>query len=625
MKRFAWVLVLALAWGLRPPKASAVIEVIPTLGQVIRDATHIVVLEVEKVSVEKRVIIYKKLADLKGTHPTERVHHQISNGLSPRDPKIILDWATPGKIAVWFHNGTVSQTCIGQYWYESYALKEAPWWAMVRGTGYFCSVYFGSADKLRRAVTDMLQDKEVIVTMSSADGQMEYYRGAELKNYFRAGQFNVYRLRASLKLAGNYMPLMVAGKLDVKRGAAGPEDLPRLFEALKHPDPRVRAEAADDLWLTEPNPKDAVGPLTAALGDPELEVRLSAARALARSDPAGKAGLSVLSEALKEKSGSLRRRAVETLGSLGKGARTAVPDLVAALLDPDASVRWSAADALGQIGPEAKAAVPALVETLRDPYLRGVAVEALGEIGPEARSAAPAILAALRDEDPAVSRMAAIALLQVGAEQKAAARVIVERIKNTQEHVSIGPKLRNHGALGIDSERNVESEYDFFSLCRYFSRSNAALSAVAEVLVEVTTNAREDLAFRRRCAFWLPHLSAHAPKPALASLRETLGDMDELIRTSAAGTLLALQPDLEQTMPDLADVLLKKAQVEGKYTGLLKRIKAPRDYENPQIRLFCDRGFSEHSLLADQKDLRRCRWVYVYPCWYVWAPAGEGK
>ena len=72
MKRFVWV--LALAWWLWPPAASAVIEVIPTLGQVINDATHIVVLEVEKVSLEKRVIIYKKLADLKGKHPTERVH-----------------------------------------------------------------------------------------------------------------------------------------------------------------------------------------------------------------------------------------------------------------------------------------------------------------------------------------------------------------------------------------------------------------------------------------------------------------------------------------------------------------------------------------------------------------------
>src|SRR5436190_41663 len=127
MKRLLWVPVLALF--LSPPAASAVIEVIPTLGQVINDATNIVVLEVEKVSLEKKVIIYKKLADLKGRYPIERVHHQIAGGLSPREPKMILDWAAPGKTAVWFHDGKVGQTCIGNYWYETYALPESPWWS----------------------------------------------------------------------------------------------------------------------------------------------------------------------------------------------------------------------------------------------------------------------------------------------------------------------------------------------------------------------------------------------------------------------------------------------------------------------------------------------------------------
>jgi hypothetical protein len=43
--------------------------VVPTLGRVVNQSTSIVVLQVDKVSREKRVVIYKKVGDLKGKDP----------------------------------------------------------------------------------------------------------------------------------------------------------------------------------------------------------------------------------------------------------------------------------------------------------------------------------------------------------------------------------------------------------------------------------------------------------------------------------------------------------------------------------------------------------------------------
>src|SRR5437763_10269604 len=126
------------AWGY--------IDASPTLGKVIKDSTNIVVLRVEKVSRGKRIIIYEKVADLKGRHPTDRVKHHITDGWHPGEAKLILDWAEPGKVAVCFHNGRVSETCIGSYWYECSAHQE-PWWRMTGGQARLAYAYFGPAEK----------------------------------------------------------------------------------------------------------------------------------------------------------------------------------------------------------------------------------------------------------------------------------------------------------------------------------------------------------------------------------------------------------------------------------------------------------------------------------------------
>lgn len=115
--------------------ARAYLDAAPTLGRVLNEATHIVVLQVDKVSPEKRAIIFKKVADLKGVTP-EQLKHQITDGGHAREPRLILDWAEDaqdsGEVAICFHNGKAARICLGRYWYECHA-GEAPWWHMTRG------------------------------------------------------------------------------------------------------------------------------------------------------------------------------------------------------------------------------------------------------------------------------------------------------------------------------------------------------------------------------------------------------------------------------------------------------------------------------------------------------------
>src|SRR5262249_45123089 len=73
--------------------AWAYIAAMPTLGKIITGSSHIVVLQVDKVNREKQVVIFKKVADLKGKSSTEVVKHKLTDGSHPRQSRTILDWA----------------------------------------------------------------------------------------------------------------------------------------------------------------------------------------------------------------------------------------------------------------------------------------------------------------------------------------------------------------------------------------------------------------------------------------------------------------------------------------------------------------------------------------------------
>ena len=109
--------VVLLGWFSKPAKAY--VEAPMTLGDVIRQSTNIMQMQVLKVDREKNLIIYKKLQDIKGKHPSDEIKHNIGRGgLRAGEWEEIMKWAEVGKQATFFHNGGASETYISATWYR---------------------------------------------------------------------------------------------------------------------------------------------------------------------------------------------------------------------------------------------------------------------------------------------------------------------------------------------------------------------------------------------------------------------------------------------------------------------------------------------------------------------------
>lgn len=172
---------------LRP--ALAYVEIAYTLGRVVQESTSISVLRIEKVDKERNLILFRKVQDLKGTLAGETTKHNIGRGgFHEREWKAIMDWAEPGKTAVFFNNGGASETCIANYWYQAYNGGE--WWNMSHGEPYMLRSYAGSPDKLVSIVQSMLAGQEVVVPCM-VDGD---------KNALQLRNGKIQRLKASLRV-----------------------------------------------------------------------------------------------------------------------------------------------------------------------------------------------------------------------------------------------------------------------------------------------------------------------------------------------------------------------------------------------------------------------------------------
>jgi HEAT repeat protein len=518
MIRSLWTPIILL--GLATP-ARTYIDASPTLARVVKDSTNIVVLRVEKVSKDKGIIIFTKVEDLKGNHPTDQIKHRITEGWHPSESKLILDWAEPGQIAICFHNGKSAVTCIGNYWYGA-SIAEPPWWTMSCGEARLAYAYVGSAQKLREHLMAMLDGKEVVITVvqfNNADRKTVYKQRdiADFKNVFRGRDCPICRIKASLK-----MPDSPAEVKPIGPGAGGPEDVPPLIESLKSKDGPRRAEAAGDLGMIGPAAKGAIPALLQALKDTEGMVRVKAAEGVARIDAKNPAAIPPLVEALKDESGKVRRVAADALGGIGPEAKSAVPPLVAALKDDDLSVRWAAAEALGDIGPEARAAILALIEGLKDEHVRIAAAEALGGIGPDAKAAIPSLDAALKDKKPEMRRAAAWWLLQINPDNDERATAAVS--------VLIGG-LEDH-YLTLELLRRVSAVYN----------KTAGVHALTKLLKRENVNTR-----------WMAAriLGENGPgaKAAISALIETLKDKERPPRIWTAIALGAMGREAKAAIP----------------------------------------------------------------------------
>ena len=189
--RRTWVLGLAIVTGFLCPArpALAYVEIAYSLGRVILESTSISILRIEKVDKERNLILFRKVQDLKGALAGETTKHNIARaGFHEREWKAIMDWAEPGKTAIFFNNGGASETCIGNYWYQAYNGGE--WWNMSHGEPYMLRSYAGSPEKLAPIVQAMIAGQEVVVPCM-VDGD---------KNALQLRTAKIQRIKASMRI-----------------------------------------------------------------------------------------------------------------------------------------------------------------------------------------------------------------------------------------------------------------------------------------------------------------------------------------------------------------------------------------------------------------------------------------
>jgi hypothetical protein len=219
-------------WLDRP--ARAYVEAPHSLGQVISLSTNILLMKVEQVDKTKNLIVYRKVRDLKGKHNGDLIRHNIGRGgFNPREWQYTMDWAEVGKTAVFFHNGSASETCIGTYWYQAY--PGGDWWNLSHGEPYLLRSYSGNVEKLAAAVTDIVAGREVVVPCM-VDGN---------KDDLHLRRARVQRVKASLKLDYNPKRDFVGWGGEDFRRLRGMPGFSR-YSALTRVDPEAQAISSVD-------------------------------------------------------------------------------------------------------------------------------------------------------------------------------------------------------------------------------------------------------------------------------------------------------------------------------------------------------------------------------------------
>jgi hypothetical protein len=227
--------VLLTWWGATP--SQAYVEAPYTLGRVCHESSNIMIVRVERVDKQANVIVYRKVQDLKGKHPTDVIQHNIGRGgFNPREWQYPMEWAEVGKTAIFFHNGGASETCIGTYWYQAYGGGQN--WGLSHGEPFLLRSFSGKPEKLAAAVTAIVAGQEVVVTCM-VDGN---------KDDLHLRRAKIQRLRNSLKLL-DYNPkrdFVGWGGMEDFRWLYGMPGFTR-YSGLPRVDPEAQAISAVDI------------------------------------------------------------------------------------------------------------------------------------------------------------------------------------------------------------------------------------------------------------------------------------------------------------------------------------------------------------------------------------------
>jgi hypothetical protein len=157
-----------------------------TLQKMCDESNHIRLLKVEKLNKEKGVIVFEVTETLKGEQsPITSFKHVIHPDAERVKP--IFDWAAVGKTAVMLSAenkpGSPVQgrgyVFIDEYCYTVDFNIPGKYWLMLRAEPELSSRYYGPVDRLREAVKDILDGKEVKAPVKASDVEQDTDRRAK--------------------------------------------------------------------------------------------------------------------------------------------------------------------------------------------------------------------------------------------------------------------------------------------------------------------------------------------------------------------------------------------------------------------------------------------------------------
>jgi HEAT repeat protein len=447
--RTCWIyLCCALAVAVAQRRGEGYIDISPTLGRIVAESHEIAVVRVEKMHRDHRVVVYRKVEDIKGRLADGPIKHLLTDGHPPREPRHILDWAAEGQVAVVFAYRGTMLLCTGTCWYEAHSAGGGgegegvtSWWRMSLDRPELALVYCGSPNRLAKHAKEILEGKKVVVTTLAHGAQGRGAFSECVFNDMQAGALPpVQRLYASLRMPGRVYDIDTSSPWFVGMGAIGKQDLPTAVKALDAAEARDRIDALNDLASLGSDAKEALLAVRKLFADPDVRVRLSAATAVALIDSQDRQAVQVLIAGLSDPSPLARRLAAQCIARIGARGASALNPLMKLVTgpDPDADVRVAAIGAVGRIGAAAGGAAPELIKLLDDAGLRCAAAESLGRIGPAAAAALPALAKALSDANATWQWTASRAMVLIGGE---GARPVVPFLVSRTERAPRGREL----------------------------------------------------------------------------------------------------------------------------------------------------------------------------------------
>lgn len=302
------------------------------------------------------------------------------------------------------------------------------------------------------------------------------------------------------------------------------------------------------------------------------------------SEPAGNAAtrsasakVSALILQLDHPRPAVRREAAMRLAEYGAAAGPAIPKLMGLLQDADPLVRAHAARAACRIGLAPGPVVPILARLLdpQRPQSCCLAALILGDLGSAARGALPALKVCLETQEDVVRLHAAEAVLKIDAADYEALDELLSAIEDEQNAV------RYFAANALGSAA-LDDDLAVVALERALTDTDTNVAAAAAVNLSKRDDRTQGLpapesadderspstdvvrliselshaaaTVRRKAAIHLG-LKGRAAVIAVPTLRERLADPDLVVRVHAARALWAIEPDAEDILPVLVDLL----------------------------------------------------------------------